>query len=357
MASPTAPFRVALLGVGTVGRATADSLVRDAGRLAEAAGRPIELAVIAARTPARLQGLALPAGTQVLADPHAAVEVPGLDAVVELMGGDSPAGEIVEAALRAGRSVVTANKHLLAARGQALETTARQAGARLRFEAAVGGGTPVLRVCASDLAAVRIECVRGVINGTTNWILDAMERDHLGAGAALAAAQVAGYAETDPSFDVDGIDAADKLVILVRLAFGTWISPAAVARIAVDGPGAGRPGIRGVEATDVAAAEARGHRIRVIAEARRTAAGIVASVVPREIDPDDPLARAHGIGNVVVFEGEPAGTVMVAGPGAGGPATAAAVLADVAALARGEGSTWAGSAAAAVGLLATEAAR
>jgi homoserine dehydrogenase len=225
-----------------------------------------------------------------------------------------------------------------------LEAAARASGGRLRFEAAVSGGTPVLRVCASDLAAVRIERLRGVVNGTTNWILDAMEHDGLDAGAALAAAQAAGYAEADPSFDLDGVDAADKLVILARLAFGTWLSPDDVARVADDGPGAGRPGIRGIDATAVREAAARGRRIRLVAKATRTTNGIEASVLPRELERADPLASARGVGNVVVFEGEPLGSVMVAGPGAGGSATATAVIADLLALARGEGSTWVGAA-------------
>jgi homoserine dehydrogenase len=345
MAPPpgSGPLRIALLGVGTVGRAVAEALVADGKRLAARAGRPLELSTIGARSSARLAGLALPSSVVVTSDVAAAASDPGADVVVELLGGLDPAGPIVLEALERGRSVVTANKHLLAARGPELEAAAVAGRATIRFEAAVGGGTPVLRLLADDLVGMRIERVRGVVNGTTNWILDRMALDGLDAAAALAAAQAAGYAEADPGFDLEGIDAADKLVILARLAFGTWIRPTDVERLAADGPGAGSPGIAGVTRADIDAAAGRGRRIRLVAEARRTPAGVSASVLAREVEPGDPVAAASGVGNVVVFEGPPHGAVSVAGPGAGGPATAAAVIADLVALARGAGSTWAAS--------------
>jgi homoserine dehydrogenase len=262
------------------------------------------------------------------------------------MGGLEPAGEVVDSCLRRGVPVVTANKHLLAERGAELEQRSRSTGAALRFEAAVGGGTPVVGLLATDLAALRIERVRGVVNGTTNWILDAMEQRGLTAGEALEAAQSAGYAEADPALDVDGHDAAHKLVILARLAFGRWLRPAAIVRMAHQPPGAGRPGIAGVTSDEVCTAARRGERIRLVAEAAMDPSlpgGLIeASVLPRSLPLEDPLAGAHGVGNVIELYGQPLGRMTVSGPGAGGPATAAAVLGDLIALALGAGSSWAG---------------
>jgi homoserine dehydrogenase len=337
------PLRIALLGLGTVGRAVAERLLEDADMLsARAGGRRLDLLGVSVRDPARLEGLVLPAGTVVAAEPAALVENAEVDVVVELLGGLEPAGELVRGALASGKAVVTANKHLLAEAGPELERLARQDGARLRFEAAVGGGTPVLSVIAEDLAAMRIERASGVINGTTNWILDMMESEAMSADEALAAAQRAGYAEADPTLDTEGHDAAHKLVVLSRLAFGTWLPVDSVDRTALEPPGAGGRGISRVTADEVHAASDRGERIRLVAEATATDDGIVAQVRPRFLAVDDPLAAARGVTNVVELEGPPHGRVTISGPGAGGPATSAAVLADLVRLARGAGSTWAG---------------
>jgi homoserine dehydrogenase len=345
-----APLRVALLGVGTVGRAVAEALLADTDRLTARAGRPLKLVAMAARSRRRLDGLGLPPDVVLTDDPTAAATVGGVDVVVEVLGGLEPAGSVVLDGIRAGRAVVTANKHLLAARGSEIEAAALASGTPVRFEAAVGGGTPVLRLLAADLVGMHVERIRGVVNGTTNWILDRMELDGLDGAAALAAAQAAGYAEADPSLDLDGVDAADKLVILSRLAFGVWLRPEEVQRVAPDGPGAGGPGISAVSRADIEAAARRGRRVRLVAEAGRSTdrdrserggeAGVEASVLAREVDRDDPLASASGVGNVIVIEGAPHGVVTVSGPGAGGPATAAAVIADLVAIAHGEGSTW-----------------
>lgn len=337
------PYRIALLGLGAVGRAVAERLLADAELLAaRAGGRPLELIAVAARTPTRLQGLDLPAGAVVASDPASVVENIDVDAVVELMGGLEPAGDLVRTTLERGGAVVTANKALLAAMGPTLEALARTSGAALRFEAAVAGGTPVLAVLANDLVAMRVERVRGVINGTTNWILDVMEHEGMSAAEALAAAQAAGYTEADPTLDTEGHDAAQKLVILGRLAFGRWIRPEEVARVATEPPGAGGAGISNVTAKEVRSAAMHGQRIRLVAEVAAADGRIDASVLPRLLPSDDPLARAVGVTNVLEIQGPPLGRIAVSGPGAGGPATAAAVLADLVRLARGAGSTWAG---------------
>jgi homoserine dehydrogenase len=336
------PLRIALLGLGTVGSAVAERLIGDAEYLASrAGGRRLELAALAVRSPERLARLALPREVTVAADPVALADRADLDVVVELMGGLDPAGRAVEAALERGAAVVTANKALLAVRGAELEDVARRSRAALRFEAAVAGGTPILALLAEDLAAVRVERIRGVINGTTNWILDAMERDGLSAAEALTAAQAAGYAEADPTLDTEGHDAAHKLVVLGRLAFGRWLSLAAVRRTATEPPGLGGDGIAGVSAAEISAAMAAGRRIRLVASMAVRDDHPEASVLPRSLPLDDPLAAARGVTNVIELEGAPVG-ITVGGPGAGGAATASAVLADLVRLARGAGSTWAG---------------
>jgi homoserine dehydrogenase len=259
------------------------------------------------------------------------------------MGGDEPARTLVSAALAAGKSVVTANKHVVAHHGAELESIARRTAAALRFEAAVGGGIPVLGPLASELAANDVSEIRGIVNGTTNYILTAMTDEKRAYTEVLAAAQSAGYAEADPSGDVEGHDAVNKLVILVRLGFGVWIEPADVAIVARDGPGAGRPGITGISAADLAAAAAAGNVIKLVASARRDAEGrIVATVLPTLVPADSPLGRTGGVLNRIEIEAMPVGTVAFSGPGAGGAATSSAVLGDLLAIARGLGSTWAG---------------
>jgi len=336
------PYRIALLGLGTVGRAVAERLIDADDLIDPAGGRPLELMAVALRNPRRLEGLELPAGTVVAADPASLVDNADVDAVVELMGGLEPAGSLIRAALERGKAVVTANKALLADAGSELEALARRTEAPLRFEAAVAGGTPVLSVLAEGLVGMRIERIRGVVNGTSNWILDVMEHEGMSATEALAAAQAAGYAEADPTLDMAGHDPAQKLVILGRMAFGRWIRPESVERTAAEPPGAGGAGISRVTAAEVLSAADHGQRIRLVAEIASRDGGIEASVLPRLLSHDDPLAEARGITNVVELEGPPFGRVVISGPGAGGPATAAGVVADLVRLARGAGSTWAG---------------
>ena len=337
-----APLRVAVLGAGTVGREVVRALLERAAELTPADGAPLELAGIAVRDLARARDAGLPA--ELLTDgPAHLVADPDTDVIVELMGGDEPAHTLIAAALGAGKAVVTANKHVIAHHGPELEAIARRTEAALRFEAAVGGGIPVLGPLAADLAANRVREVRGIVNGTTNYILTAMAEDGRAYAEVLAAAQRAGYAEADPSGDVEGADAVNKLVILARLAFGVWLDPAEVAVIADDGPGAGRPGITGIGAEDVAAAAAAGGTIKLVARARREADGrIAASVLPTVVAADSPLGRTSGVLNRIEVDAEPVGTVAFSGPGAGGAATSSAVLGDLVAIGRERGSTWAG---------------
>ena len=341
-----APLRVALLGAGTVGGEVVRAFVERPDLLAQDGGRRLELAGIAVRDveAARVRGL--PADLLTDAPAHLVAD-PRTDIVVELIGGDEPAHTLVRAAMGVGKSVVTANKHVLAHHGPELEAIARRTGAVLRFEAAVGGGIPVLGPLASELAANEISEIRGIVNGTTNYILTAMTDEGRDYAEVLAAAQAAGYAEADPSGDVEGHDAVNKLVILVRLGFGVWIEPADVAITAPEGPGAGRPGIIGVSAADLTAAAVTGNVIKLVASARRDENGrIVASVLPTLVPAESPLGRTSGVLNRIEIDAAPVGSVAFVGPGAGGAATSSAVLGDLMAIARGLGSTWAGRAAA-----------
>ena len=335
-------MRVVILGAGTVGREVVRALTDRGSELTAADGAPLELVGIAVRDIGRARAAGLPAALLTDAPAHL-VAADDTDVIVELMGGDEPAHTLIAAALAAGKSVVTANKHVIAHHGPELEATARRTGAALRFEAAVGGGIPVLGPLATELAANRVSAVRGIVNGTTNYILSAMADEGRGYADVLAAAQAAGYAEADPRGDVEGHDAVNKLVILARLAFDRWLDPAAVTTIANDGPGAGRPGITGIGAGDIVAAASANRTIKLVAEARRAPDGsITASVLPRAVPSDSPLGRTSGVLNRIEVEAEPVGTVAFSGPGAGGPATSSAVLGDLIAISRELGSTWAG---------------
>ncbi len=341
-----APLRVAVLGAGTVGREVVRALAERSDELTSVDGAGLELIGVAVRDLTKARAAGLPAGLLTDAPAHLVAD-PATDVIVELMGGDEPAHTLISAALGAGKAVVTANKHVLARHGSELEAVARRTRAPLRFEAAVGGGIPVLGPLAQDLAANRVTAVRGIVNGTTNYILSAMTDEGRDYGEVLAAAQAAGYAEADPSGDVEGHDAVNKLVILARLAFGVWLDPGEIRIIAVDGPGAGRPGITGIGSGDIAAAHARGEVIKLVASAERVGGAgdgetIVASVLPTPVRADSALGRTGGVLNRIEIDAEPVGTVAFSGPGAGGPATSSAVLGDLVAITRELGSTWAG---------------
>jgi homoserine dehydrogenase len=341
-----APIRVVVLGAGTVGRAVIDGLVARGDRLAAADGPPLQLVGIGVRDLARGREPGLPEALLTDAPAHLVAD-PDSDVVVEAMGGDEPARTLIEAALGAGKAVVTANKHVIAHHGPALEATARRTGAALRFEAAVAGGIPVLGPLAQDLAGNDIQRVRGIVNGTTNYILTAMAQDGRPYDDVLIDAQELGYAEADPTGDVEGDDAVNKLVILARLAFGRWLDPATVGRRPPTVHGDGAPGITGVTDLELEGAAALGLAIKLLATASLGADGEVrAAVVPTAVPADSPFGWTDGVVNRVEIDAEPLGTVGLSGPGAGGPATSSAVLGDLVAVARGVGSTWAGLAAA-----------
>jgi homoserine dehydrogenase len=334
-------LRVAMLGGGTVGREVIRAFELWPERLAVHGGSHLELAGIAVRDVDRARARGLPADLLTDAPAHLVAD-PDIDIVIEVMGGDEPAHTLIAAALGAGKAVVTANKHVVAHHGTELEAISRRTGAALRFEASVGGGIPILGPLAAELAGNRVTAVRGIVNGTTNYILSAMTDEGRDYDEVLAAAQAAGYAEADPAGDVEGHDAVNKLVILARLAFGVWIEPADVRISAADGPGHGRPGITGVTTADIASAAADGDVIKLLAVAERSDDEILASVLPNLVPASSALGRTSGVLNRIEIDAEPVGTVAFSGPGAGGAATSSAILGDLLAIARDAGSTWAG---------------
>ncbi len=336
------PLRVALLGAGTVGREVVRALLERPADLRPSDGASLELTAVAVRDVARAVAAGVP-GAMLSDAPAHLVADDEIDVIVELMGGDEPAHTLIAAALSMGKGVVTANKHVIAHHGAELEAIARRTGAALRFEAAVGGGIPVLGPLASDLAANRISRVRGIVNGTTNFILSAMtdEAGPLDYAAALAEAQRLGYAETDPAGDVEGLDAANKLVILARLAFDRWLDPAAIPTRPDGADGPAGPGITTVSLADQVDARKVGRIIRLVATASVDGDGrMSAAVLPTALPRDSALGRTGGVRNRIEIDATPVGRVAFDGPGAGGAATSSAVLGDLIAIARGAGSTW-----------------
>jgi homoserine dehydrogenase len=301
-------------------------ILRDnADIVASHAGRPITVTAVSARDRGRDRGVKLD-GLRWHDDPLGLAADPGVDVVVELIGGsEDPAHALVFAALAAGKPVVTANKALLARHGVALAEAAEKGGTTLGFEASVAGGIPVIKVLREGLAANRIRRVAGILNGTCNFILTSMRERGREFADVLAEAQKLGYAEADPSFDIDGVDAAHKLAILTALAFGR---PVDFASVYVEG-------IRNVSALDITFAKELGYRIKLLGIARRTEAGIESRVHPCMVPEDSPLARVDGVYNAVVAEGDFVGRVMLEGRGAGAGPTASAVVADLIDIARG----------------------
>ena len=319
------PLRVGVAGLGTVGAAVLKLLRDNAGIVAARAGRPIAVVAVSARDRARDRGVDT-AGLRWFDDAVGLASDPNVDVVVELIGGsDGPARTLVEAALTAGKPVVTANKALLAVHGAALAAMAGRAGVPLAFEAAVAGGIPVIKALREGLAGNRIERIVGILNGTCNYILTTMREQGREFSDVLADAQRLGYAESDPSFDVDGIDAAHKLAILAALAFNR----------PVDFAGVHVEGIRQVSAVDIAFASELGYRIKLLGIARRTDAGIESRVHPCMVPQTAPIARVDGVFNAVEAEGDFVGRIMLEGRGAGAGPTASAVVADLVDIARG----------------------
>jgi homoserine dehydrogenase len=312
--------RIGLLGVGTVGQAVARALVERQDVLSRAAGTPLLLQRAAVRDVARPRGL--PAD-RLTSDPAAVAAADDVDLVIELVGGEEPARSLIAAALERGRPVVTANKRVLAWHGPQLAELAARRGVELRYEAAVGGGIPLIAPLTDDLAANRVLELRAIINGTCNYILTRMASGE-SLDDALAKAQQAGYAEADPRDDVDAVDAGDKLVVLLRLAFDVECTPAQLHR----------QGIRGLDPRDLAYGRELGYVLKLLAVARSTESGVEARVHPAFIASEHPLARVDGAYNAVHVVGDLCGPVMFSGLGAGGDATASAVLADVVQVAR-----------------------
>lgn len=320
----TRPLSVAIAGLGTVGGGVLTMLRQNADLIAARAGRPIAVTAVSARDRGRDRGVSL-AGLNWYDDPVALAHDPSVDVVVEAIGGsEGPARALVVAALAAGKPVVTANKALLAVHGAELADSAERAGVPLAFEAAVAGGIPVIKALREGLSGNRISRVAGILNGTCNYILTVMRERQREFSDVLADAQRLGYAEADPSFDVDGIDAAHKLAILAALAFGR---PVAFDAVHVEG-------IRQVSALDIAFATDLGYRIKLLGIARQTEAGIEARVHPCMVPETAPIARVDGVFNAVVAEGDFVGRVMLEGRGAGAGPTASAVVADLIDIAR-----------------------
>jgi homoserine dehydrogenase len=312
------PLQVGLLGCGVVGSAVAERIVRRQEDLSFQVGAPVKLAAIAVRQATKGRSPLLP--PELFTNDAMAVAVDhDLDLLIEVIGGVDDAGRYLVAALGSGKSVVTANKQLLARHGPALERQARRDGVELRFEAAVGGAMPVVRMLRESLAGERVHRLVGILNGTTNYILTQMGEHGWGFSRALLEAQRAGYAEADPTDDLSGSDAAAKAVILSRIAFRRPVALSEVRCRGID---------EGIE-TMVAHARERGAVVRLLVVAEDYGRGVSVVVEPRILDPDHQLAGIVGARNAIVVEGEASGPLLLTGAGAGGVPTASAVLGDV----------------------------
>jgi homoserine dehydrogenase len=319
------PLRVGIAGLGTVGAGVLRLLAENAAIITARAGRPIQVTAVSARDRTRDRGISL-AGLHWHDNPVALAADSEVDVVVELIGGsEGPSMTLAEAAIAAGKNLVTANKALLAVHGAALAQAAEAAGVTLGFEAAVAGGIPIIKALREGLAGNRILRVAGILNGTCNYILTTMREEKRDFADVLADAQALGYAEADPSFDIDGIDAAHKLAILAALAFGRQVD---FSSVHVEG-------IRRISALDIAFAEELGYRIKLLGIARETPAGAEVRVHPAMVPKTALLAAVDGVYNAVLAEGNFVGTVFLQGRGAGAGPTASAVVADLIDITRG----------------------
>ena len=312
------PIHVGLLGLGTVGSGTIEVLRRNREEISRRAGREILVKAASARDLAKERKVSLE-GIELVADAASIVSRPDIDIVVELIGGETDARELVMKAMDHGKHVVTANKALLAKHGTEIFARAQAKGVMVGFEASVAGGIPIIKAIREGLAANRIEWIAGIINGTCNYILSEMRDKALPFDTVLAEAQRLGYAEADPAFDVEGIDAAHKLTILAAIAFGI---PMQFDKVYTEG-------ITKLTATDLRYAEGLGYRIKLLGIARRTRKGIELRVHPTLIPPRRLIANVEGVMNAVLVKGDAVGPTLYYGRGAGAEATASAVVADL----------------------------
>ena len=323
------PLRVGMIGIGTVGSGTFRVLARNQAEIAGRAGRGIKLVMVCARSLARAMRV-VGRDAALTNDPMLVATHPDVDVVVEVAGGTSPAREWVLAAIRAGKHVVTANKALLATHGNEIFAAARQHGVTVAYEGAVAVSIPIIKALREGLTANRIEWVAGIINGTTNFILSKMRDEGLGFAEALSQAQALGYAEADPTFDIEGIDAAHKITLLAANAFGM---PVRFVDAQVEG-------ITRLQGLDVACAEQLGYRIKLLGVARhRQGEGVELRVQPALVPATHLLAQVNGSMNAVMVKGDAAGVTMFYGAGAGSEQTASAVIADLVDVARLQGTT------------------
>src|SRR5262245_20221129 len=319
------PFGIALLGCGTVGGGVARLLLEQPERLAARAGRPLQLRHVVVRDPARPRDVSIP--RPLFSSLAAALKDPAVHAVVELAGGTDFARQAVLDTLAAGKHVVTANKALLARHGVEVFEAARAHGRAVGFEASVAGGVPIIAAIAQSLAANQVLALQGILNGTSNFILTAMTEDGRGYADALAEAQRLGFAEADPTLDVEGIDAAQKLAILGQIAFGAAVPVEKIER----------RGIADTHEMDIRFAKELGYTIKLIAEGWLAEGHVALHVAPVLLRHTDPLAQVRGAFNAMQVTGDVVGETFFHGPGAGRLPTASAVLADLIDLAAGRG--------------------
>jgi homoserine dehydrogenase len=312
------PIKVGLLGLGTVGRGTYEVLQRNQHEIARRAGRGIEVAAITVRDVDKARAI-VGSKVPISSNFNDVIRNPDIDIVVELIGGYEPAYALALEAITRGKHVVTANKALLARHGNQLFDAARSHGVMIAFEAAVAGGIPIIKALREGLAANRIEWVAGIINGTSNFILSEMRSRGIAFDTALEEAQRLGYAEADPTFDVEGIDAAHKLAILSSIAFGVPIN--------IDA--AYTEGITHLAKEDIKYAEQLGYRIKLLGITKRTAAGIELRVHPTLVPLQRLIANVEGAMNAILIKGDAVGTTLYYGQGAGSEPTASAVIADL----------------------------
>jgi len=319
------PLKVGLAGLGTVGSAVVELLDQGRDKLIARCGRGIEIVAMSARSRGKKRAFDHRKFRWV-ADPVALARDASIDVLVEVIGGaGDPAKRIVETALAAGKPVVTANKALLAAHGQRLAAMAERHHVALNFEASVAGGIPIVKTLREGLNGASFIRIYGILNGTCNYMLTRMEQDRLGFEDCLRDAQALGYAEADPTFDVEGHDTAQKLAILASLAFGTKIDPGA---IYVEG-------ISSITLADLDAASELGYRVKLLGVAVKTEAGFEQRVHPTMVPKESAIAQVMGVTNAVTIDAEGLAPITLVGPGAGGTATASAIVADLADIARG----------------------